>query len=118
MKQYQHQKFLLQCDYEKLEMNRFLKSMPADTPLYIQKNDLFDYPVYRRKIPLSVLDGFVDSQRDFDAIVKKVKYVDELYLVDDRKKSESVFVQNHAAATKKAFIWHFLNVGILCFVAR
>ena len=118
MKQYQHQKFLLQCDYAKLEMENFFQFMPADTPLYLQENDLFDYPVYRRKIPLSVLDGNVDTRQDFDVFVKKVKYVDELYLVDDRKKSDSVFVQKHAVATKKAFLWHFLNAGIQCFIAR
>jgi len=118
MKQYQHQKFLLQCGYVKLEMKNFFQSMPADTPLYLREYDLFDYPIYRRNIPLSVLDGKVDSQRDFDAVVKKVKYVDELYLVDDRKISESVFVQKHAAATKKAYLWHFLNAGIACYIAR
>jgi len=118
MKQYQHQKFLLQCDYAKLDMKNFFQSMPADTPLYLREYNLFDYPIYRRNIPLSVLDGKVDSQQDFDAVVKKVKYVDELYLVDDRRKSESILVQNHASATKRAFLWHFLNAGIRCFIAK
>ncbi|PBC74943.1 hypothetical protein [Fibrobacter intestinalis] len=118
MKQYQHQKFLLQCDYEKLEMGRFFQKMPIDTPLYLQDYNLFDYPVYRRKIPLSVLDRQIDTQRDFDAIAEKLKYVDKLYLVDDRKKIESPFVQRHALATKKAFLWHFLNAGIKCYIAQ
>ncbi len=118
MKQYQHQKFLLQCAYADVDMNKFYQHMPLDTPLYLRDNDLFDYPIYRRKIPLSVLDGNVDTKDDFDVFLKKVKYVDELYLVDDRKRSESPFVQKHALATKKAFLWHFLNAGVLCFIAR
>lgn len=118
MKQYQHQKFLLQCAYSEFDIKAYSRNMPADTPLYLRENDLFDYPVYRRKIPLSILDGNVDVKEDFDAFVKKVKYVDELYLVDDRKCSESPFVQKHALAMKKAFLWHFLQAGISCYIAK
>ncbi len=89
---------------------------PKDTQSFIYERNLFDFLDYKRQIPLSFLDSNVDAEGDLDRIIHSLKDVQALYIVDDRVEGENNFIKNHSKATKQAFIWHFENKGIPCFI--
>ncbi|PBC72768.1 hypothetical protein [Fibrobacter intestinalis] len=115
-RQYQYQGFLLQCPYQNIDLEKHQKQTPKNTQSFIYERNLFDFLDYKRQIPLSFLDSNVDTEGDLDKIIHSLKDVQALYIVDDRVECENDFVKNHSKATKQAFVWHFENKGIPCFI--
>ena len=118
IRQYQYQSFLLQCPYRNIEFNKYLKKLPKDTQLFVYERNLFDFPEYRRMIPLTYLDYNVDTQKDLEKITETLHDVQALYIVDDRVNCASIFAKKHSEATKKAFIWQIEKMGIPCFLTH
>lgn len=117
-RQYQYQGFLLQCPYRNVNLDKYRRDLPADTQMFFYEKNLFDYPEYRRQIPLTYLDLNIDTANDLERITNALRDVQALYIVDDRVESESTFVQKHSEATKKAFIWQIKNRGVPCYLAN
>lgn len=115
MKQYQNQKFLLQCPYETIKLKKLNKRCSMDTRSIKRERDLFDYPQCKRFVSLKYLDYNVDTERDLTKIVKSVDNIDELYIIDDRPSLRSPFAKKHSESTKKAFLWQIQKQGIKCY---
>ena len=118
MKQYQNQKFLLQCPYETIDLKKFYKRCPTDIRSIKYERDLFDYPKCKRYVFLKYLDYNVDTERDLVKILNTVDYLDVLYIIDDRPFLRSPFANKHSESTKKAFLWQIREYGIKCYWAK
>ncbi len=118
MKQYQHQKFLLQCPYETINLKRCRKRCTMEVRSIERERDLFDYPLCKRFVSLKYLDYNVDTEQDLIKILRKVDCLNELYIVDDRPALRSPFVKGHSEATKKAFLWQIKKHGIKCYWSK
>ncbi|MCI5601042.1 MAG: hypothetical protein SOZ02_01165 [Hallerella porci] len=116
-RQYQYQSFLLQCPYWNIELEKYRRKLPKDIQLFVYERNLFDFPNYQRMIPLTYLDYNIDTQSDLNKLVYSMRDVQALYIVDNREKSDSIFVKKHSEATKQAFIWQIENLGISCYLA-
>ena len=112
-RQYQYQSFLLQCPYWNIELEKYRRKLPKDIQLFVYERNLFDFPNYQRMIPLTYLDYNIDTQSDLNKLVYSMRDVQALYIVDNREKSDSIFVKKHSEATKQAFIWQIENLEFL-----
>lgn len=118
MKQYQHQKFLLQCPYETINLKRCRKRCAMEVRSIERERDLFDYPLCKRFISLKYLDYNVDTEQDLAKILRKVDCLDVLFIIDDRPVLRSPFAKRHSEATKKAFLWQIQKHGVKCYWAK
>ena len=117
---YIYQKFLLNCDYEKLNLSDYSIRLKPEKLDSIKEWDvqynIFDCDVpYERKLNLSYLDEHIDTEEDWQNFLIKAKELDKLYIIDDRPSVESQILQDYQEATKKAYIYR-MNIDDVKFV--
>ncbi|MBO4391054.1 MAG: hypothetical protein J5825_09395 [Lachnospiraceae bacterium] len=108
MKKYTYQKFLLQCDYDSVELKDFpVYSDPFDLVLNVGRDyNLFDVgKKYVRKISLNELDDAIDTIEDWTGFIKTVDEYDELIIYNDVPFSSNMIISAYRTATLKAYLF-------------
>ena len=115
MSKYIYQKFLLQCDYEKLDIESIpsyrldLKNvMPFDMEFCIF--DL-DVPVVR-KIDISEMDSSIDTEEDWMKFVARVSELDELIICDRKEHYKNPIICEYRMATLQAYLYRLQHSDI------
>lgn len=121
MKNYIYQAFLLQCPWADIDLLQFI--WQGNLQLESWKNpdySLYDWLKQRciRTILLSELDFNIDTLDDFRNLLTLLDGIDTLVIINDRAHTPSHLISAYAEITLKAYIWHFENAGITCYVDR
>ncbi|MBQ5988370.1 MAG: hypothetical protein IJL67_02630 [Oscillospiraceae bacterium] len=113
---YCRQKYLFEEDHSDLELSSLIDiSRKHDNVQdYNVPYNLLDCNLpYVRKISTDVLDEQTDTFDEFQKIVAMISDVDELILIDSRKKNcNSEIIDNFSEITLKAYISLFYKCGI------
>lgn len=76
------------------------------------ERNLFDCKQYRRKFNLEYWDSQIDTLRDFIAVVRLVRSVDELWLVDERPSFDNQILRSYAFYSLKGCVFWFRLFGV------
>ena len=104
--------FVRSSDFETLRLDQDCVSEIQDyrTPL-----NLFDIGrQYVRKINVSELDEKIENISDFQKFVSSIVRVDELWLIDERRKTTNPIILDHNVMTFQAYVGYFHAFGVSC----
>lgn len=113
MKKYAYQKFLLNCDYEKVKME--------DIPWFIGNIDeiidyregycLFDLNhAITRKIDISYLDEYVDTEDDWKIVLDMLRDVEIIIVYNSDVSYSNPIIQKYREATIKAYFYRLMQL--------
>jgi hypothetical protein len=109
MKNYIYQKFLLQCNYETINLStipQFHGNLESISR-YGEEYNLFDLGVpYARRISLTDMDVKIDTSDDWNAFIEGAEELDELIIYNDREFSQNKIIAEYRLATLKAYMYH------------
>ena len=114
-KYYCRQKYLLGCPFNRVDVAaiNLTDDELKDIQNYTVPFNLFDcFVKYLRKIYVSVLDENSDTYTDFTRYVNEVADVDELLLVNDRRKTDNPIIEEYSDATLQAYLYLLDKNGI------
>lgn len=111
---YCRQKFLFIPETYSINIEDFSVSLENEVQHYSELPNLFDSTIIQRYITISDLDTNIDTLLDFTSLVKKISFVSELLLVDDRELIENPIYKQFSELTLKAYLWWFNKFGIQC----
>lgn len=120
MSKYVYQKFLLNCDYEDTEI--------SDFPYYDgDLNKVLDYrcdyclfdvgQLLVRKISVSDIDNQIDTEEDWNQLLKMLKEFELIVLYDCNINSSNPIMLNYREVTMKAYLYRLRENGISISVA-
>ncbi len=115
MKKYVYQKFLLNCNYEDVNLDNYEHSKRnlELIPEYGQDYCLFDVGnEVVRKIKLTQLDDIIDTEEDWEVFIESLNNIDVLILLETDKEYGNIIIQNYRLATFKAYLKRFEKVKI------
>lgn len=112
MNKYIYQKFLLNCEYENIEM--------SEVPIYGgNKQELLDYHCDYcifdfgkdaiRRINITDLDEKIDSEEDWDALLGSLNDINSIVLCGSDTEYSNPIIENYRKATVKAYIYRLLQ---------
>ena len=110
-----YQKYLFDTDYTDVHIvTIFLEREDCNQiQNYDAPYNIFDCnSLYRRKISVSVLDSYADTNVKFNKILRYIDKVDELFLINDRITVDNPIIQSYSDCTLKAYVKLFMNNGI------
>lgn len=114
MNKYIYQKFLLNCDYEDIQL--------SELPIYEgDENELLDYQydyclfdvgkTVTRKVNISDLDEKVDTEEDWVALLNSLQGIEVIVLCDHEVNYKNPIINNYREATIKAYICRFIQAN-------
>ena len=112
---YCYQKYLFDADYTDIHITTIFLEREDCNQIqnYDAPYNIFDCnTLYRRKICVSVLDGYADTRVKFNIILEYIDKVDELFLIYDRITVDNPIIQSYSECTLKAYVKLFMNNGI------
>lgn len=110
--EYAFQKFILESDATNVEFEKITIDNAEDVPDCGLEYNIFDFNGYFRKIALSTLDSRIDTEKDFNNFLNKIKDIDCLYIADDRPESENPIYQAFSLSHKQKLVRIFLDKNI------
>ncbi|SFA88432.1 hypothetical protein SAMN05216249_10498 [Acetitomaculum ruminis DSM 5522] len=115
MSKYIYQKFLLNCEYEKINLSDYpitTKNL-MEVPNFGEDYCIFDIgKEIVRKISLSTMDETIDTEDDWNNFEKKLENIDLLIITGISKKYNNPIVQAYRVATVKAYLFRFSMLSI------
>lgn len=119
MSKYIRQGFLFDCPYAQVPIPVFTGNL-TDVQDYKIERNLFDDQIFGfyRSISLSELDTVIDTYDDLKKVINMAYDTDALVIIDDRPAIALPQLANYAEATLKAYLWHFQDQGIVCYVSQ
>ena len=120
MRKYIYQKFLLNCEYETINVEDFLFDGNVSQIQYIGTSyNLLDINVsFVRKIEISNIDDIIDEQEDWDEFLSHCKDLDCLVIVIKKYDIDNPVLSAYREATLKAYIFRLQVAGIKTMVAE
>ena len=101
---YMHQKFLLDCDYEKVSLpdssvlkNEFIQDFTESINLFDTDKEI------TRKVKLSYLLKEIDTRNDLSEFLNKTNFTDNLIIENDMKESKNPIIAEFQNTCLKAF---------------
>lgn len=120
MRKYIYQKFLLNCEYETINVEDFLFDGNVSQIQYLGTSyNLLDINVsFVRKIEISNIDDIIDEQEDWDEFLSHCKDLDCLVIVIKKYDIDNPVLSAYREATLKAYIFRLQVAGIKTMVAE
>lgn len=111
---YMHQRFLLNCDYESIDIANYSAAAIDLCAIkdFHEERTLFDDAILERRVFASYLDTYIDNERDWNEMLDMLQQIGVLYIVDDRLKSDNSIITSMAEATMKAYIYRLIQARI------
>ena len=101
---YMHQRFLLDCDYEKISLPNSSLSQEEFIQDFSESINLFDTEdTITRKVNFSYLLKEIDTKDDLSDFIQKTEFVDNLIIENDMKVSDNPIIADFQNACLKAF---------------
>ncbi|MCR5719030.1 MAG: hypothetical protein K6F84_00555 [Lachnospiraceae bacterium] len=113
MSKYCYQKFLLNCEYDDVDLNHIqtYQDNLEFVPELGENNTIFDVGgEIVRKVKLSDIDVSVDTIEDWEAFLGKMTGVDEIVIIQDMCDSANKVIVDYRIATLKAYIYRMKSV--------
>ena len=112
MNKYIYQKFLLNCDYESIN----LSEIPVfDGNMENVLDYSYDYCLFDvgqkviRKISIAEIDDWVDTEDDWDKLIKQLCDVDIVVLCDYEVVVSNPIIKSYREATLKAYLYRLMK---------
>jgi len=115
MSKYVYQKFLLNCNYEGTEISDFPYYKGEISSVLDFRCDycLFDVgKTFVRKICAEDIDEQVDTEEDWNKLLKLLKEFDVVVLYDYRVNSSNPIIQSYRNVTLRAYLYRLKEHGI------
>lgn len=109
---YCRQKFLWLSNFDEIDLEQYKVSYNEQIFNYTEPPNLFDVDKIERSVLVSELDSKIDTEKDFNNFVAKIKFVDSLCIINDRKKAENPIYKTFSEKTLKSYIWQLKKRNI------
>ena len=100
-----HQEFLLDCDYQKIQLEDYS----------VQFIDLDEQTF---EIPISELDLKISSEANWNEFIVQIPRNMLVVIINDRPHSDNPIYKEFSDNTQKAYLYRLRNVGIACKIIR
>ncbi len=120
MSKYVYQKFLLNCNYEDMSIKDFptFEGDVKDVQDYRCDYCLFDVGrTLTRKISAVDIDEQVDTEEDWNQLIKVLKGFDVIVLYDYTINSTNPIIQNYRDATLRAYLYRLKENRVNVYLA-
>ncbi len=121
MNKYIYQKFLLNCEYEDVNILGY----PTTSRNLMEVPDLGeDYCMFdvgkdiARKISLTTMDETIDTKEDWMEFQQKVENIDILVITEAGKTYANPIIQSYRLATLKAYLYRLSNLSVKVELAK
>lgn len=121
MNKYTYQKFLLNCNYEKIKIQD-IPCFPDDINQVMDFSEdycLFDVGnLVIRKIDINYLDEYVDTEEDWQSVLDAFQDVDVIVVYNCDAVYSNPIIQNYREATVKAYLCRLMELNKQIYRAR
>ena len=116
---YIYQKFLLNCDYESVDLRNvpLFEGALDEVQPYGEEYSLFDVGRSMvRKLRIDSLDDMIDTEDDWNLFIDSLKEIDYLVLYDALGKINIPIIGEYREATLKAYICRLEYAGVNLYI--